>query len=137
MPSDLVRHRVRTARMNRADERALVWALTDSASTFLHEQARTRLCVKIGAGEQEVVIAELLRWYARHDVELSSSLAAEVPSWTRGYSGSECEPVLQRLVDRIRVSDRDSNQRDTKMSTINRHGRWHRLIPSRRTDEAS
>jgi hypothetical protein len=123
--------------MNRADEGALVWALTDSASTFLHEQARTRLCVKIGAAEQEVVIAELLRWYARHDVELSSSLAAEARSWTRGYTGSEYEPVLRSLVDRIRVSYSVGNQGDTTMSSISGHGRWHRLTASRRPGEAS
>jgi hypothetical protein len=123
--------------MNRADEAALVWALTDSASAFLPEPARTRLWVKIGAGEQDAVMVELLQRYARHDGQMPSSLAAAVRSWTRGYTGSKCEPVLRSLVDRIRVSDSDGDRGDTKVTSISRHGRWHRLIASTRTDEAS
>lgn len=90
--------------MNIADEGALAWALADSATGFLKPADRTRLCAKIGAGEPGSAISDLLTFYADTDAELPRELAAPVLSWIQGYSGSDSEPTLRRMYDRISVS---------------------------------
>ena len=90
--------------MNIADEGALAWALADSATGFLKPADRTRLCAKIGAGEPGSAIRDLLAFYADTDAELPRELAAPVLSWIQGYSGSDSEPTLRRMYDRISVS---------------------------------
>jgi len=92
--------------MNRADETNLAWELNDGAAAFLNRDARAWLCVKIGAGETESAIIELLDGYVRHDAELPAALAAPVRAWIRGYLGSDSEPSLQRLLFSLRVSTR-------------------------------
>jgi hypothetical protein len=92
--------------MNRADETNLAWTLNDAASAFLSRDARLWLCVKIGAGELESAIIELLDGYVRHNAELPSELAAPVRAWIRGYLGSDSEPILRHLLSRLRVSAR-------------------------------
>jgi hypothetical protein len=92
--------------MNRADEGALAWALANSATGFLRPGARAWLCAKIGAGEQEGAIRDLLTFYANNSkAELPCELAAPIRAWIRGYVGSDSEPLLRRLYDRIKVSD--------------------------------
>jgi hypothetical protein len=90
--------------MNREEEACLAWALADSTTEFLHPNARAWVCAKIGAGEKATAITDLLTCYASSDAELPDQLAARVHTWIRGYVGTEIEPVLRRLVGRIRVA---------------------------------
>lgn len=82
----------------------MAWALVDSTRGFLHAHARARLCAKIGAGELASAINDVLVCYASRDIELRSDLATPLQAWVRGYSGTDNEPILRRLVDRIRLS---------------------------------
>ena len=93
--------------MNRADEGALAWALVDSATAFLKPTVRARLCAKIGAGERDSAIKDLLTFYATSDVELPWALAAQVRTWIYGYAGSDSEPILRHIYDRISVSNKN------------------------------
>src|ERR1700694_5510046 len=90
--------------MNRAEEGALAWALAESATRFLRPGARAWICAKIGAGEQESAIRDLLSLYANSDAELPCELAAPIQAWIRGYVGSDSEPLLRHLYDQITVS---------------------------------
>jgi hypothetical protein len=89
--------------MNRAEVAAMAWALTDSATKFLPKDARARLWIKIGAGDQDDAIVEVLTAYARGDVELPMELAGAVDDWISGYRGADEEPILRGLQDRIAV----------------------------------
>lgn len=91
--------------MNRAEESSLAWALADSA-VFLRADARAWLCAKIGAGDLDSAIRDLLHGFVRHGAELPRELAVELTDWLRGYSGSDFEPALRDLVDRVRISER-------------------------------
>lgn len=98
--------------MNKTDEGALSWALVDSATAFLKPSARMRVCAKIGAGEQDSVIEDLLTFYANSDAELPWELAGQVRAWIDGYAGSESEPILRHIYERIDVSNKnDANSR--------------------------
>jgi hypothetical protein len=90
--------------MNRAQEWSFVWALADSAADYLQPNVRVRLCAKIGAGEYERAIADLLVFYADRRAALPYEFAAPIRAWIRGYAGTDREPVLLRLYDRIVVS---------------------------------
>ncbi|MDT5362561.1 MAG: hypothetical protein QOC69_4323 [Mycobacterium sp.] len=111
--------------MNRADEGALAWALAKSAAGFLRPGARAWLCAKIGAGEQENAITDLLSFYANSDAELPSELAAPIRAWIRGYTGSDSEPLLRRFYDQITVSATIQMTDQTSAFT------QHRLITKR------
>jgi hypothetical protein len=114
--------------MNRADEGALAWALANSATGFLRPGARAWLCAKIGAGEQEGAIRDLLSFYANSSkAELPCELAGPIRAWIRGYVGSDSEPLLRRLYDRIKVSD--TTQVTDQTSTFTR-----RRLVARRSD---
>jgi hypothetical protein len=108
--------------MNRADQETLAWALAKSASAFLRPDARAWLCAKIGAGEQEAAITDLLIFYANSNAELSNELAASIRAWIHGYVGSDSEPLLRHLYGRINVSvtapatDRASQARCQRLS---------------------
>src|ERR1700737_2827843 len=116
--------------MNRADEGALAWALANSATGFLRPGARAWLCAKIGAGEQESGIRDLLTFYANNNkAELPCELAAPIRAWIRGYVGSDSEPLLRRLYDRIKVSD--TTQVTDQTSTFTR-----RRLVAKRSDHA-
>lgn len=90
--------------MDRARERSFVWALADSAAQSMRPDTHAWLCAKIGAGEQESAIADLLVFFANTGGELPYELAGPLRVWIRGYAGTEREAVLLRLYDRIRVS---------------------------------
>jgi hypothetical protein len=108
--------------MNRADEQTLAWALAKSTSALLRPDARAWLCAKIGAGEQEGAITDLLIFYANSNAELPSELAAPIQAWIHGYAGSDSEPILRHLYGRIKVSvtaqatDRVSEARCQRLS---------------------
>jgi hypothetical protein len=111
--------------MNRAEEGTLAWALAKSATGFLRPGARAWLCAKIGAGEQESAIRDLLTLYANSDAELPCELAPPIRAWIRGYVGSDSEPLLRRLYEQITVSA--TTQMTDQTSTFSRH----RLIAKR------
>lgn len=90
--------------MNRARESSFVWALADWAAEYMHPDVRARLCAKIGAGEYDTAITDLLVFYWNEQVELPYELAAPIRAWIRGYAGTEREAVLLRLYDRLVVS---------------------------------
>lgn len=90
--------------MNRADEGALAWALANSVTRFLRPGARAWLCAKIGAGDQDRAIRDLLTFYANSKVELPYELAGPIRAWIRGYVGTDGESLLRRLYDQITVS---------------------------------
>ena len=90
--------------MNRNQAADLSWALADSPASFLNPDARTLLFAKIGAGEQDSAIRDLLGCYVHRSTELPTELAAPVHAWIRGYVGSDSESTLQRLMSQIRVS---------------------------------
>jgi hypothetical protein len=89
--------------MNRTDEGDLAWALADAAASLLKPASRTSLCAKIGAGEQASAIRDLLAFYATTQAELPRELAEPVLAWIQGYAGSDSEPTLRRIYDRIIV----------------------------------
>ena len=90
--------------MNRTQEWSFVWALADSAAEYMEPDAHVRLCAKIGAGEYDGAIADLLVFYANRRAALPYEFAAPIRAWIRGYAGTDREPVLLRLYDRIVVS---------------------------------
>jgi hypothetical protein len=115
--------------MNRTDEGALAWDLADSASVFLKPAYRARLCAKIGAGEQDSAIKDLLTFYANTDAELPCELAARVRTWIQGYARSDNEPILRRIYDRISVSATNTATSQRTQAEIRRSPR--RLITNR------
>ena len=98
--------------MNRARELSFVWALADWAVEYMTPDARVRLCTKIGAGERDSAIADLLAFYSNSQVELPYELAAPIRAWIQGYAGTVREPDLIRLHDRIRVSIKTQTTRE-------------------------
>lgn len=51
----------------------LAWALADSAASFLNADARAQISAKIGAGEHDRAIRDLLGCYAHPSTELHPS----------------------------------------------------------------
>ena len=90
--------------MNREQEWSFVWALADSAAKHMKPDVHVQLCAKIGAGEYDGAIADLLVFYANGRAALPYEFAAPIRAWIRGYAGTDREPVLLRLYDRLRVS---------------------------------
>jgi hypothetical protein len=92
--------------MNRAQEWTFLWALADSVAQYWRPEAHARLCAKIGAGELDSAIMDLLVFYANGRAVLPYEFAAPIRAWMRGYEGTESEPILLRLHDRITVRQR-------------------------------
>lgn len=89
--------------MNRAEEASLAWALADSA-VFLRADARTWVCAKIGAGDLDGAIGDLLDGFARYGTALPGELVVSLMDWLGGYSGTDGEADLRHLVSRVRIS---------------------------------
>jgi hypothetical protein len=84
--------------MNRADERALAWALADAAAPYLPREARVRLSMKIGAGELDGAIVDLLTFYGHTETRISLELIAPLDVWIFGYRGPAADqrnPIQQ------------------------------------------
>ncbi|MCP3812039.1 hypothetical protein NLX62_06850 [Mycobacteriaceae bacterium Msp059] len=90
--------------MNRAEESAFVWALMDSADPFLSKTARTWLCVRIGGGELESAIKQLLRGFVASNTALPANLMESLGAWIGGFAGSDGEADLRELVRGIKMS---------------------------------
>jgi hypothetical protein len=89
--------------MDRAQLRSFAWALAESAADYLPSEEHAWLCAKIGAGEQESAIADLLAFYSAKRAELPYELAAQIRAWIAGYAGTDTELTLLRLYDRIKM----------------------------------
>jgi hypothetical protein len=89
--------------LDTAGETSLVWELTEFASQYLSRKARTGLYLKIGAGDVSAAIEDLLACVAHENRLLPQALATRVSAWIGGYAGSDAEPVLRSLTERIRV----------------------------------
>lgn len=100
--------------MNSADIGALAWALADSADAFMNPAERTRVCAKIGAGEQDSAIADVLASYATANAELPCELAAPIRRWINGYAGTDSEQILRHLYGQIKVSAKDAASNDVR-----------------------
>jgi hypothetical protein len=97
--------------MNRADERALAWALADTAGPRLSVEARVRLNMEIGAGELDVAITNLMAFYGRTGTAIPRDLAVALNAWIFGYTGSPAEAHLHQLVNRIPLQSADVQRR--------------------------
>jgi hypothetical protein len=91
-------------RLDRFGIRGLAWSLADSARPLLTRKERSWVCAKIGAGDLEDAILELLTCHAEVRAEISTALSMTVRSWLLGYSGTEFGRIVQELVDRIPVA---------------------------------
>ncbi|OBB27179.1 hypothetical protein A5792_25555 [Mycolicibacterium peregrinum] len=89
--------------MNRAEESAFVWALMDSAEAFLTKRVRAWLCVRIGAGELDAAIRELLHGFLTSNTAMPAALGAPLWAWVGGFAGSDGEAGLRELASRIRL----------------------------------
>lgn len=90
--------------MNRGDEEALAWVLANSTKAWLPPGPRAWICAKIGAGEQESAIRDVLTFYANSEVALPRELAAPLRTWILGYAGSDSDRILRHLYGRINVA---------------------------------
>jgi hypothetical protein len=89
--------------VKRGQRSPLVWSLVDLGRAVLPRDARTWMCVKIGAGDQVEAIDQLLCILADRQVQLPEDLHTPVWNWARGYLGSDAEPRLRTLLTRLRV----------------------------------
>ncbi len=104
--------------------------MANAASKFLRPGPRAWLCAKIGAGEHESAIWDVLTFYAdSSEAELPHELAAPIQVWIAGYAGSDNEPILRCLFERINVSI--ATRATDQAPEVNRH----RLI-AKRSDRA-
>ena len=87
--------------MNHPNESALAWALLDAAAPYLSADARVGLTTKIGGGEPDGAIVDLLTFYADTGTAVPRDLLAALHAWVFGYSGAPDEARLRRLVERI------------------------------------
>jgi hypothetical protein len=120
--------------VNRVDVEALAWSLADAASTLMNRADRTRLCAKIGAGEQDSAILDVLARYANANAELPFALALPIQKWIDGYAGSDTEQVLRHIYDRISVSAEDAGRSEPAAANA---GRPLQRLVARRSESAA
>jgi hypothetical protein len=104
--------------MNRAEEHSLAWALAQAARSLLNPDSQARLYTKIGAGEQHDAIRDLLECYARNGIHLAPELDAQLWKWIAGYSGSDVEATLRRLVERVTVPPTERSEYDATIAFV-------------------
>ena len=98
-----VRYEYGAEQMNRAELNSFTWALADIAKPLLGKETRAWLHARIGAGDLDTAIVELLHGFAQTHSALPIELATQLRAWIAGYSCSEREVSLQRLADQIPV----------------------------------
>lgn len=69
--------------------------MVDAIAAYLQPAHRAQLCAKIGAGEHDSAIRELLVVCARTQAKLPHEIAAAIRNWIHGYAGSDIETSLQ------------------------------------------
>jgi hypothetical protein len=94
--------------MNRADARVLAWSLVDAASRYLSAGARASLNMKIGAGELDSAIIEMLTFFGDTKTAIARDLAVNLDAWIFGYTGTPAEGRFRKLLARIPLQDSDS-----------------------------
>ncbi len=90
------------AKMDRAGQISFAWALVDAVKPYLNDAERVWLVTKIGAGDVEDAIFNLLRCVERNRAGLPTSMLVEVQRWLNGYLGSDREAFLRSLIDELR-----------------------------------
>lgn len=90
--------------MNRAEEAEFVWALTGQAKQFIGEKAYVWICAKIGAGEHQEAIEDVLGLFVRCGAALPAHLSALLWAWVNGFVGSEAETRIRDLACRLEIS---------------------------------
>lgn len=90
--------------MNKVNVGTLAWSLVDAANSFIDTTGRAAVCAKIGAGEQDSAIRDLLVIYARNGARLPAQSAAGVRQWMAGYADTDSAALLQYVYDRVKVS---------------------------------
>ncbi|KAA0120600.1 hypothetical protein [Mycolicibacterium sp. P9-22] len=100
--------------MNSVEEDCFAWALLEAAGSFLDDCANSWLCAKLGAGEAQAVIRDLLAGFASSGVALPTALAASLWSWANGFKGSDEESRIRDIVARVQlvVGDRLTGDAD-------------------------
>jgi hypothetical protein len=91
--------------LNRAEETTLVWSLIDVTRSAMTPTTRVWLCAKIGAGEQEEAMTDLLNALADRSVSIPGPLTVPLWNWVWGYRGSDREPALRALLSRLHVPE--------------------------------
>ncbi|OMC33113.1 hypothetical protein A5742_14545 [Mycolicibacterium fortuitum] len=92
--------------VNNSEVHDFLWALVDAANPFMTEEARAWMYVKIGAGEIESAILALLQSFVRNDTAVPPAVVARLWAWIGGFTGSDREPSLRELANRVRVAAR-------------------------------
>jgi len=94
--------RRRLAKMDRAGQASFAWALEDAAKPYLNDASRVWLVTKIGAGDLEDAIFDLLRCVEGNRAVLPTSTSVQVQRWLNGYLGSDREAFLRSLINGLR-----------------------------------
>lgn len=90
--------------MDRAGQASFAWSLLDAATPVITDESRAWLATKIGAGELEGAIVDLLRHLEFHRRTLTAAVHGQAQTWLNGYLGDDREAALRTLVDRIRIT---------------------------------
>lgn len=102
--------------MNRAEERVLAWALADAAAPFLTAEVRVGVNAKIGAGELDGAIVDVLTLLGRAGATISRDLATQLSLWLAGYLGAPVEAQLRGLVERIPLQQNGTEALHTSLA---------------------
>lgn len=91
--------------MDRAAEVTFAWALLHAARGFLDETAYSWLCARLGAGETQAVIRDLLAGFVSSSTALPVAIAPSLSSWVAGFGGSDAEPALRDIASPLRPAE--------------------------------
>ncbi|MEH3128971.1 MAG: hypothetical protein PGN27_03290 [Mycolicibacterium neoaurum] len=91
--------------MDRAAEVAFAWALLHAARGFVDHSAYSWLCTKLGAGETQSVIRDLLAGFVGSSTPLPAAIAPSLSSWVDGFHGSDAEVDLRDIAARLRLTE--------------------------------
>ena len=87
--------------MNRTAEYELAWDLLAAATAVLSGEQRHTLCTQIGAGQPDDAIRTLLVSLGEHLRAVPTEILTRMISWLDCYVGSEHEPQLRAIVNRV------------------------------------
>ncbi len=84
-----------------------IMVIDDSTASggLLSVEARTQLCVDVGAGDQDSAIIAVLTSYVVAKATMAPDLKNMVDTWIDGYRGADLEPFLGDLTKRITLAD--------------------------------
>jgi hypothetical protein len=87
--------------MNRAAEYELAWDLMAAVTAVLSGEQRHTVCTQIGAGQPDDAIRGLLVGVGESLKALPAEIVTRMTSWLDCYVGSEHEPQLRTIVNRL------------------------------------